>query len=186
MNKETPLNAILVPSEVQKDIINKVSQKLNLPEKVVANISKSYFQLYFGLTCINWDKNGTKLGQAWQTSLSQIDSFVKSRKNGRIMLDILKEINNLHMHTWPKHIMISKDNENTFQGNETSEKNSTKTETLKKYGTKQIEIAMKNINSVLADVNKNVDNREANNAQQKTITENIRILLQQKSNQRSA
>ena len=75
--------------EVQKNIA-KFQEKFVVP--VPANIAKivderdrkiladSYLKLYSGFSWINWT-NGHSLGRAWQTALTQCESFINTKKN---------------------------------------------------------------------------------------------------------
>lgn len=139
--KTLSINPILVAPELQEQV--RLNVKSKLPKHIQTQLSKAYFQLYFGLSCINWQNKNVRLGQAWQKALTQIDTFVKSRKNNGPAKMFLQEINKNHLRTWPKNIMTSPDNETTLQCDENTHLR------WKKYSTSQIKSAIATINLIL-------------------------------------
>ena len=145
--------------EVQKNIA-KFQEKFVVP--VPANIAKivderdrkiladSYLKLYSGFSWINWT-NGHSLGRAWQTALTQCESFINTKKNNNPALKHLRNVFKSHKKYWSRVIMTHRDSENKISGN------ADWVAQMRAYGMQLIREAMDKINLILARYNERIE-----------------------------
>ncbi|MFQ6745178.1 MAG: hypothetical protein ACLRFN_04365 [Alphaproteobacteria bacterium] len=156
--------------EVQKNIA-KFQEKFVVP--VPANIAKivderdrkiladSYLKLYSGFSWINWT-NGHSLGRAWQTALTQCESFINTKKNNNPALKHLRNVFKSHKKYWSRVIMTHRDSGNKISGN------ADWVAQMRAYGMQLIREAMDKINLILARYNERIEELqiERQNAQE--------------------
>ncbi|MBQ2844505.1 MAG: hypothetical protein IJE79_00610 [Alphaproteobacteria bacterium] len=156
--------------EAQKNIA-KFQEKFVVP--VPANIAKivderdrkiladSYLKLYSGFSWINWT-NGHSLGRAWQTALTQCESFINTKKNNNPALKHLRNVFKSHKKYWSRVIMTHRDSENKISGN------ADWVAQMRAYGMQLIREAMDKINLILARYNERIEELqiERQNAQE--------------------
>ncbi len=160
--------------EVQKNIA-KFQEKFVVP--VPANIAKivderdrkiladSYLKLYSGFSWINWT-NGHSLGRAWQTALTQCESFINTKKNNNPALKHLRNVFKSHKKYWSRVIMTHRDSENKISGN------ADWVAQMRAYGMQLIREAMDKINLILSRYNERIEELqiERQNAQEHSAT----------------
>ena len=159
--------------EAQKNIA-KFQEKFVVP--VPANIAKivderdrkiladSYLKLYSGFSWINWT-NGHSLGRAWQTALTQCESFINTKKNNNPALKHLRNVFKSHKKYWSRVIMTHRDSENKISGN------ADWVAQMRAYGMQLIREAMDKINLILARYNERIEELqiERQNAQEHSV-----------------
>lgn len=107
-------------------------------------LSTAYFQLYFGLSGINWANKNYSLGMAWQKALTQIDAFVQSKRKDNPAAMYLHQINAAHKTAWPQQIMTHAQRDSMLQA--TKEKEAA----FRKYSQDQVKSALGTISLILA------------------------------------
>ena len=95
-------NLLYGPEIKEKLHIKSKDTPLNQEQK--DKLAKSYFKMYFGLSCLNWTQN-KKLGAAWQSSIEQMKTFIDSKDEKQPATKFLKMVHEEHKTNWPKHIM---------------------------------------------------------------------------------
>ena len=145
--------------EVQKNI-TEFQEKFVVP--VPANIAKivderdrkiladSYLKLYSGFSWINWT-NGHSLGRAWQTALTQCESFINTKKNNNPALKHLHNVYKAHKKYWSRVIMTHRDSGNKISGN------ADWVAQMRAYGMQLVRQAMDKINLILARYNERIE-----------------------------
>ena len=145
--------------EAQKNIAE-FQEKFVVP--VPANIAKivderdrkiladSYLKLYSGFSWINWTK-GHSLGRAWQTALTQCESFINTKKNNNPALKHLRNVFKSHKKYWSRVIMTHHDSENKISGN------TDQIAHMRAYGMQLIREAMDKINLILSRYNERIE-----------------------------
>ena len=145
--------------EVQKNI-TEFQEKFVVP--VPANIAKivderdrkiladSYLKLYSGFSWINWT-NGHSLGRAWQTALTQCESFINTKKNNNPALKHLRNVFKSHKKYWSRVIMTHRDSGNKISGN------ADWVAQMRAYGMQLVRQAMDKINLILARYNERIE-----------------------------
>lgn len=145
--------------EVQKNI-TEFQEKFTVP--VPANIAKivderdrkiladSYLKLYSGFSWINWT-NGHSLGRAWQTALTQCESFINTKKNNNPALKHLHNVYKAHKKYWSRVIMTHRDSGNKISGN------ADWVAQMRAYGMQLVRQAMDKINLILARYNERIE-----------------------------
>ena len=96
----------------QKRIImmggNVKQEQQELPKDVIAKLRKSYTEMYFAFTSINWAQ-GKTLGISWQKALEQMDAYVATKtkiQNHPVNNELIK-IHKEFRSRMAKHIMTS-------------------------------------------------------------------------------
>lgn len=145
--------------EVQKNI-TEFQEKFVV--RVPANIAKivderdrkiladSYLKLYSGFSWINWT-NGHSLGRAWQTALTQCESFINTKKNNNPALKHLRNVFKSHKKYWSRVIMTHRDSGNKISGN------ADWVAQMRAYGMQLVRQAMDKINLILARYNERIE-----------------------------
>lgn len=87
-----------------KEKLHIKSKDIPLSQEQKDKLAKSYFKMYFGLSCLNWTQN-KKLGAAWQSSIDQMKTFIDSKDEKQPATKFLKMVHEEHKTNWPKHIM---------------------------------------------------------------------------------
>lgn len=116
----------------------------DLPHETRRELSHAYFQLYFGMSWTNWIRPNMSLGRAWQTALTQINTFVSTRDMKNPAAAYLGRINAAHQRAWPKNIMTNPRRDGILA------QNPERMNEWRAYGTKQIESAMTTIAIIIA------------------------------------
>lgn len=97
------IQKMLYSPEIKEKLYIK-SKDIPLNQEQKDKLAKSYFKMYFGLSCLNWTQN-KKLGTAWQSSIEQMKTFIDSKDEKQPATKFLKLVHEEHKTNWPKHIM---------------------------------------------------------------------------------
>ena len=159
--------------EAQKNIAE-FQEKFVVP--VPANIAKivderdrkiladSYLKLYSGFSWINWT-NRHSLGRAWQTALTQCESFINTKKNNNPALKHLRNVFKSHKKYWSRVIMTHHDSGNKISGN------ADWVAQMRAYGMQLVRQAMDKINLILSRYNERIEElqMERQNVQEHSV-----------------
>ncbi len=77
-----------------------------LSQAVKQQIAKSYFQMYFGLSMVNWLAGG-KLGSAWHKAIRQMDTCIASKNANNPVTMYLRQIHAAHRARWAQVTMTN-------------------------------------------------------------------------------
>lgn len=160
--------------EKQKNIAE-FQEKFVVP--VPANIAKivderdrkiladCYLKLFSGFAWVNWT-GGHSLGRAWQTALTQCESFINTKNSNNPALKHLRNVFNSHKKYWSRIIMTHRDSGANIAETANS------VAQMRAYGMHLIRQAIDKINLILARYNERIEElgMEQQNAQGYTAT----------------
>ncbi len=161
--------------EKQKNIAE-FQEKFVVP--VPANIAKivdegdrkiladCYLKLFSGFAWVNWT-GGHSLGRAWQTALTQCESFINTKNSNNPALKHLRNVFNSHKKYWSRIIMTHRDSGANIAETANS------VAQMRAYGMHLIRQAMDEINLILARYNERIEElgMEQQNAQEHSVVQ---------------
>lgn len=91
----------------------------NIDAMTREQLSRAYFQMYYGLSWQNWTRPDMTLGRAWQTALRQINDVMSKYPADNPASGYLARVNSEHQRTWPKTIMTNPRRDGKLATNQT-------------------------------------------------------------------
>lgn len=139
------LQTFMKTPDAQKKLTILAGQDLTKPLSAATKekLSRAYFKLYFGLSCVNWSYKKS-LGAAWQSALGQIDAYISAKKQDNPAVIYLRQVNAAHKSAWPKNIMTHPQRDTKLNSPDPE------LQQWRRYGSQNIQSAMGEIAILLA------------------------------------